>query len=236
MKRLFIIAALAALSSAHAGNDVPGNCGQGSGSGNGCTSTTGNNKNSNANANTNSNSNTNKARGGTATANAQGGLGGVGVGGSGGMGGLGGTGGNSVTGPISNTNSAAGGSSDNTVTVSSSHRAAASSAFAPTVYPTANCAVAGGFAVQGVGFGLSGGAATIDPSCEVIEQAKAAQAIGQAAVAQEVLCSLPKVRAARKHTGNPCWADTAEGIADAKAQEPSDPFVRRRLGLAPLEQ
>ena len=135
----------------------------------------------------------------------------------------------SLTSAVANT-----GTSDNAIGDASNnstrHRAAASSAYAAPVIPTANCSVGGSFGVQGMSFGLSGAAATIDQTCETIEQAKAASSLGQPAVAQEILCNLPKIREARKRTGNPCWADTPAGMAESKAQEPTDPYVRRRLG------
>lgn len=222
MKRTILtLLAISASAVAFAGNDAPGNCGNGSGGGNACLPDSGNSKSaskSSSKSRSASASNATSASiaaGGTATAK-------------------GGEGGTASTGAISNANSSTGGANSLTLN-EGSLRASANQANAPTIFPTANCTVASSFGVQGMSFGIAGGAATIDASCETIEQAKAAQALGQSDVAREVLCSLPRIREARKHSGSPCFADTAAGAQAAKADEPTDPYIRARIGLPPQQ-
>lgn len=113
------------------------------------------------------------------------------------------------------------------------HRAA-STAIAPAIPPTANCALSGSVGVQGLSFGLSAGGATIDENCAAIEAAKAAHVLGKPAVAHEVLCDIPRVREARRRAGDPCAADRDRPQASSTAvPEYTDPIIRRRLGLAP---
>jgi hypothetical protein len=102
-------------------------------------------------------------------------------------------------------------------------------AYAPSVHPTANCAMGASVGIGGV---LSAGGSHIDENCATIEQAKAIADLGDPFSAQEVLCSLPRVREARVRSGNPCWADKPENAP--KANEPTDPYVRKRLGLPAL--
>jgi hypothetical protein len=114
-----------------------------------------------------------------------------------------------------------------------------SSAVAPSMNPTANCAIPVTGGVTAATWSISGGSAYESDTCVTIEQAKMADSRGERAVAGEILCGLPKYRAARKATGTPCGADkTAAAPASAPtvaaSSEPTDPYIRRRLGLAPL--
>jgi hypothetical protein len=111
------------------------------------------------------------------------------------------------------------------------HRAA-SSAIAPTIVPGYSCAGGKSFALQGLGGGVSLGDATPSAVCETIYQAESVKAMGDHSAAFEVMCDLPQVRAARKRAGNLCWADRPEN--QPKAGEPTDPYVRKRMGLPPL--
>ena len=74
--------------------------------------------------------------------------------------------------------------------------------------------------------------ATPSAVCETIYQAESVKAMGDHSAAFEVMCDLPQVRAARKRAGNLCWADRPEN--QPKAGEPTDPYVRKRMGLPPL--
>jgi hypothetical protein len=110
----------------------------------------------------------------------------------------------------------------------------ANTAIAPAVVPTANCAMGNSVGIQG-GVGFSMGHSYVDDNCATIEQAKALAILGDSQAAMEVMCELPKVRAARKRGVSPCWADRPENQKQAKADEPTDPYVRRRLGLPSME-
>lgn len=112
-------------------------------------------------------------------------------------------------------------------------RRAAASAYAPALTPVYTCSGGTSFGVQGMGGGVSFGNATASEVCETVYMATAASNQGDPQTAREVLCTLPQVRAARKRTGSPCWADRPEN--QAKAGEPTDPFVRARLGLPKLD-
>lgn len=222
-KSVFAIGILALASAAWAGNNVEGNCGVGSGSGNAaCGKPAAGNPGSVPGSNRSRNSNHNAAqggRGGTATA----------------------TGGDAAAaGGAGGSASAAGGQGVGSVNVTGdtvTHQAArrpASSAVAPAMHTTVNCAMGGGLAVQGASFGISAGGGQINEACETIEMAKAMADLGDIEAAQEVLCELPKVRAARKRAGQPCAEDLQRAAGAPVSPEYRDPFVRRRLGLPPL--
>jgi hypothetical protein len=96
-------------------------------------------------------------------------------------------------------------------------------AIAPSMSPTANCAMTAAIGVSG----LSLGGSHIDANCAAIEAAKALAQLGKLQAAHEALCEIPAVRTARNRTGEPCFVDTIK----VNVEEPTDPYVRRRLGL-----
>lgn len=112
--------------------------------------------------------------------------------------------------------------------VYSNPRNPASTAYAPSIQPTVNCAGSIGLGGQGASFGLSVGGTHIDPKCQRQELAKTALAFGDKATAEEILCADDDYYAARKRAGRPCAKDPAEASAGYTG---NDPIVRRRLGL-----
>lgn len=79
--------------------------------------------------------------------------------------------------------------------------------------PVYTCAGGTAFGLQGMGGGISIGSATPSEVCEAVFMAHAAADLGDPHTAQEVLCSLAKIREARLRAGHPCWADTPAGRA-----------------------
>jgi hypothetical protein len=110
----------------------------------------------------------------------------------------------------------------------SNPRNPASTAFAPSIQPTVNCAGSIGLGGQGASFGLSVGGTHIDPKCQRQELAKTALGFGDKATAEEILCGDDDYYAARKRAGRPCAKDPEEKNVGYTG---NDPIVRRRLGL-----
>lgn len=109
-------------------------------------------------------------------------------------------------------------------------RAPVSTAYAPHVSPTALCALGISGGAQGASFGLSFGGSFTDENCVLLEQVRTtATVLGDRATAAEMMCGLAAYRAARERQGKPCQKTAS---AAAGGNEPSDPYVRRRLGLA----
>lgn len=130
-------------------------------------------------------------------------------------------------------------SSVSTAVTVEAERIPVSSAIAPSMNPTANCAIPVTAGVAAASLAISGGSAYESDTCVTIEQAKFADARGERDVAGEIMCGLDKYRAGRKAAGKPCSADVQAAAAQAQpvAQaEYTDPIIRRRLGLAPLPQ
>lgn len=111
-------------------------------------------------------------------------------------------------------------------------RPAAASAYAPSQYPTANCALTTGIGASAVGGGFSIGSSHVEENCARIEKAKAVASLGDHAAAFEVLCGDPDIRAARRRAGNLCWADRqgSQPPESSKCSILTDPLVRRREG------
>lgn len=114
-----------------------------------------------------------------------------------------------------------------------SGRRPVSSAMAPTILPTAPCT--GGVAVgaQGAGFGLSLGGSSRYEDCMRQEKAKTVFGFGDAETAEEIMCDDADYRHARARTGRPC-ATREVTAEEAKVYSGTDPVVRARLGLQPL--
>lgn len=117
----------------------------------------------------------------------------------GGAGGQGGAGGSSSA--IGGTSTAAGGTGGNatqstavqtqTTVTTTAPSMPASSAYGPTVQPTAVCALSLSGGAQGALFGLSLGGSYVDANCVLLEQVRAAQAIGAREVAMEMMMDVP---------------------------------------------
>lgn len=118
--------------------------------------------------------------------------------------------------------------------VTITHERNVSSAYAPTIAPTAVCMGSTSGGAQGASFGFSVGTTWVDKNCELLEQVRAVSyVLGDRESAAEMLCSLESYREARLRVGKPCKA--YKDAAQAKAQsEPTDPYIRRRLGLPAL--
>ena len=130
--------------------------------------------------------------------------------------------------------------SEQSLSVTSIHQAQernpASSVYAPSINPTANCAVPVVAGVQVTGFGVSGGSAYESDTCVTIEQAKVAtHTFGDPTTGEELMCGLEKYRAARKAVNRPCLADTphtgaviTEACLDPSGNPYTDPLVTAR--------
>ena len=135
-----------------------------------------------------------------------------------------------------------------TVTYQAQERNPVASAWAPSVAPTALCALGVSGGAQGVSFGLSFGKAYIDDNCQLLEQIRAtATVLGDRATAAEMMCDVPAYKAARARAGKPCSNDAAKisatpattsAVASAAVDEGSpsvlqyqgnDPIVLKRL-------
>lgn len=114
-------------------------------------------------------------------------------------------------------------------------RHTASTAYAPSIPPTVNCAGSLAAGAQGTGFGLSFGGSHIDPECQRQELAKTAYAMGDRAAAEEILCDSETYRNARRRAGRPC-ATVQVTPEEAAVYSGTDPIVRRRLGMPELRQ
>lgn len=79
-----------------------------------------------------------------------------------------------------------------------------SSAIAPSINATANCAIpiAGGMSF--VGFSGSLGTVVLDENCVKLEQIKAIAAIGDPQAALEMMCANEDYRSTRERMGKPC--------------------------------
>jgi len=94
-------------------------------------------------------------------------------------------------------------------------------AYAPSIAPTALCALGVSGGAQGVSFGLSFGKSYTDENCVLLEQVRAtATVLGDRATAAEMLCEVPAYKAARARAGKPCGgtsAAVATPVLSAKA-------------------
>lgn len=122
------------------------------------------------------------------------------------------------------------------VNVAAQVRDPVSSAVAPSMNPTTQCAlpIVGGFAVANLS--MSGGSAYEGAHCQKIEESKLASGLGDRETAQEIACELSYYRAARARVGRPCAADKpapakAAAVTQVSIQgyTGSDPYVIQRL-------
>jgi hypothetical protein len=80
-----------------------------------------------------------------------------------------------------------------------------STAYAPMIAPTANCALGVSGGVQTVGFGASFGKAYIDENCAKLEKIRnVSQVLGDKQTAEALMCQDQPYRQARASVGRPC--------------------------------
>lgn len=124
------------------------------------------------------------------------------------------------------------------VDASSSYRAAAGTAYAPAIAPTAPCMGSSGVGAQGMSFGFSVGSAWKDEDCNDREDIRTvAVVLGDISTAEEMACAKAKYREARERMHRPCAVVKGQEVSTAQQDQTvtyTDPFIRRRLGLAPL--
>jgi hypothetical protein len=122
-------------------------------------------------------------------------------------------------------------------------------AYAPNIAPTAVCMGSSSIGGQGVTFGISMGTSWTDENCMLLEQVRTVAAVlGDKEVAAEMMCEVKAYAAARARAGKPCGVTKTAAAAPQQVvatREPteaekkarytgSDPIVRARLGLPPL--
>lgn len=84
-------------------------------------------------------------------------------------------------------------------------RNAVSTAYAPSIAPTANCALAVSGGVSVIGFSGSFGKAYIDENCAALEQVRMVKTVlGDTATAEAMLCQNKSYAKARKSAGRAC--------------------------------
>lgn len=85
-------------------------------------------------------------------------------------------------------------------------------AYAPSIAPTANCALSVSAGVQVMGFGGSFGKAYIDKNCEALEAVRSvSQVLGDKETAEAMMCQNVTYAKARATVGRPC-AETDNSI------------------------
>lgn len=100
------------------------------------------------------------------------------------------------------------------------------------------CMGSSSFGLSIVGFGATGGTTMVDDACVRRLDSREFRAMGMEDVALALLCQSAANQKAVEATGRSC-PGRATGLpvssgSPPAAEEYSDPFVRRRLGLAPL--
>lgn len=87
------------------------------------------------------------------------------------------------------------------------YRAAASSSWAPNIYPTAVCMGSSSIGGSGVTFGFSVGSSWTDKNCMLLEQVRAvSNVLGDKETATLMMCQVDAYRVAREQAGKPCPA------------------------------
>jgi hypothetical protein len=156
-----------------------------------------------------------------------------GTGGAGGKGGtgMGGTGGSATNGSVDGSQANNANMQVNTTTPRQTAQAAN-----VTVMPTAVCSGVTGGGASSAAFGVSFGTSWTDANCMLLEQVRTTAVIlGEQEVASEMMCAVEAYRDARARMGNPCKTKLqAVTAAPAASVEYTDPIIRARLGLPPL--
>lgn len=156
--------------------------------------------------------------------------------------GLGGEGGRAVSSSGSSSTASNGNQSmvggtqaqDNRVTVTgdtyqAQERNPVNTAYAPSIAPTALCALGVSGGAQGVSFGLSFGKSYTDENCVLLEQIRAtATVLGDRATAAEMMCDLPSYKAARARAGKPCGG--APALKSAAIAPAAPVFIATKSG------
>lgn len=249
-KFLTLLTVLMAMT-AHAGDNVPGNCGNGSGAGNAqCAGGQGGAGGAGGSATANStNVNTNTATGGMSSSTSAGGS----------VGNTSASVGNVSGGRVGNTSATVGNtiattgaqtqnqSTDNannasqTVTVQGdNHQAArmpvATAYAAPVTASNGTCMGSTSAGMQGMGAGISFGTTWKDDSCDMRYDAEALRTAGQPLAAIARLCQKPEIAAAMAAAGTPCPDKTVAAKTSTLAPSSAvtfattdDPFIKIRL-------
>jgi len=100
------------------------------------------------------------------------------------------------------------------------------------------CMGSSSFGLSIVGFGATGGTTMVDDACVRRLDSREFRAMGLNDVALALLCQSPANRKAVEATGRSCPSAVAPAVATTsvnKVAEPTDPFVRRRLGMEPVD-
>lgn len=107
-----------------------------------------------------------------------------------------------------NSNSSSGNSSNTQVggdTYVSSYRAATSTAFAPSIAPTAVCMGSSSAGASGMSFSVSLGSSWTDGNCMLLEQVRTvAVVLADKETASAMMCTVDAYRIAREKGGKPC--------------------------------
>ena len=109
---------------------------------------------------------------------------------------------------------------------------------APLTTSNGTCMGSTSAGAQGVGFGVSFGSTWTDTSCDLRYDAEALRAAGLHGAARERLCQKPEIAKAMEAAGTPCkstkTAKATGSVQVVEKAEYTDPIVRARLGLSPL--
>jgi hypothetical protein len=98
---------------------------------------------------------------------------------------------------------------------------------------TGTCMGSSSAGAQGAALGLSFGTTWTDAECDRRHDSIRLQQLGMTEAAMLLMCNKASVREAMDLAGTPCPQPKGT-TAEAQPVEPTDPIVRRRLGLAPL--
>jgi hypothetical protein len=98
---------------------------------------------------------------------------------------------------------------------------------------TGTCMGSSSAGAQGAALGLSFGTTWTDAECDRRYDSIRLQQLGMTQAAMLLMCNKASVREAMELAGTPCPQPKGT-TAEAQPVEPTDPIVRRRLGLAPL--
>jgi hypothetical protein len=98
---------------------------------------------------------------------------------------------------------------------------------------TGTCMGSSSAGAQGAALGLSFGTTWTDAECDRRYDSIRLQQLGMTEAAMLLMCNKASVREAMDLAGTPCPQPKGT-TAEAQPVEPTDPIVRRRLGLAPL--